>query len=437
MPSTASILPEDHPRGWWVMAGVALSNLTLFGVTYSWGLYQQAYLDGAYKGNSYFSLSLIGSITMCITFGGGLLMGPIVRRIGCQWPLLLGILFVTLALLLASFASKLWQLYLTQGILLGIGASFIFFSTSPLPAQWFRQKQGIASGLSLAGSSIGSIIYMIVTRVMIERLGTSWSLRITAAMTLVLSGASWFLIRERVPPTPMTSTTWAFLDWGLFRKPTITLLFFMSLIYTTSMMIPFFYLPDYATYIGLTPSQGTLITMAYTFSNGVGLVLLGWVADRPWATKSATLLISSVSAGLISLCVWPFAHLPPIPLILMIFCLVHGALQGAFITLIPLIAAAEVEADEAPSAIGLVLGGQLPGDLVGPAIFGALLDSTAPEISYLPAQMFVGSVTLVGALLLIPIRILQSCRTNDDGCIVDEVEGEKKRGIHEYLRENG
>ncbi|RKP14590.1 major facilitator superfamily domain-containing protein [Piptocephalis cylindrospora] len=426
MPSIESPLSEDHPRGWWVMAGVALSNFTLFGLTYSWGLYQQAYLAGPYQSQSYFSLSLIGSITMSITFGGGLIVGPTVRRIGCRWPLLLGSILTTLAPLVTSFASELWHLYLTQGVLLGLGATLIFFSTSHLPAQWFKKRQGIASGLSLAGSSLGSILYMIITRIMIDQLGTAWSLRITSAAALILLSLSWFLIRERVGPSPHPSSLWSsLLDWRLFRKPTIALLFLMSLIYTTAYMIPFFFLPAYAVFIGLTPSQGTLITMAYILANGIGRVLLGWIADRPKASVSATMLISSSLAGVVSLCIWPFAHLPPLPLLLIVFCILHGVLQSAFVTLLPLMAAAQVPEEDIPSAIGLVLGGQLPGDLVGPAIFGALLDSTSPNLSYFPAQMFAGSMTLAGAFLLIPIRILSSCSKKKSQYTLDEMDVEK------------
>ena len=63
--------------------------------------------------------------------------------------------------------------------------------------------------------------------------------------------------------------------------------------------IPFTYLPDLAEDYGMTSQQSALLISIIGILNTVSRVLVGWVADRPWADalllNSVALVIGGVS----------------------------------------------------------------------------------------------------------------------------------------------
>lgn len=76
--------------------------------------------------NSQFQLSFVGTILeVCVN-----LMGPlsqiIASRFGSKVVLIIGTILATLGLELASFSTEIWHLYLTQGVMFGAGASFLY-----------------------------------------------------------------------------------------------------------------------------------------------------------------------------------------------------------------------------------------------------------------------------------------------------------------------
>jgi MFS family permease len=54
------------------------------------------------------------------------------------------------------------------------------------PQTWFRQKRGIAGGLTVAGSSLGGVIFPLMVQHLLPQVGFGWTMRICAFMILVL-----------------------------------------------------------------------------------------------------------------------------------------------------------------------------------------------------------------------------------------------------------
>jgi len=80
----------------------------------------------------------------------------------------IGVLLMTAGYVAASFAKRIWHLYLTQGVLVGLGVGFIFIPSVAVTSQWFDKKRSIANGINSAGSGIGGIIFSFATQAMIE-----------------------------------------------------------------------------------------------------------------------------------------------------------------------------------------------------------------------------------------------------------------------------
>ena len=63
-----------------------------------------------------------------LAYGTTVLVAPLVTEMvkicrGVNIPMFMGTIFITGAFISASFANKIWELYLSQGLLVGIGQS--------------------------------------------------------------------------------------------------------------------------------------------------------------------------------------------------------------------------------------------------------------------------------------------------------------------------
>lgn len=87
-------------------------------------------------------------------------------------------------------------MYLTQGVLFGVGASFVFFPCIVAPQEWFTTKRGLAVGLSMCGSGIGGLIFSNIAQASIQHLGINWALRIEGFVCMAFLIISTILVKS-------------------------------------------------------------------------------------------------------------------------------------------------------------------------------------------------------------------------------------------------
>ncbi|KAI9496816.1 hypothetical protein BDB00DRAFT_785259 [Zychaea mexicana] len=63
-----------------------------------------------------------------------------------------------LGLELAGFTSQIWHLYLTQGVLFGLGSAFLYVSALSVPSQWFNKRRGLGLGIVTYGAGVGGVV---------------------------------------------------------------------------------------------------------------------------------------------------------------------------------------------------------------------------------------------------------------------------------------
>ena len=77
-----------------------------------------------------------------------------------------GGILTTLGLFLLSVSSgsggqgegKYWAIWLTQGLIVGLGMSCKFVYSSQVVASWFVERRGLAIGITASGASIGEFL---------------------------------------------------------------------------------------------------------------------------------------------------------------------------------------------------------------------------------------------------------------------------------------
>lgn len=131
--------------------------------------------------------------------GCGSISSALLRAHGTRPVCALGGVIVGVALCLSSWAPSVGVLYLTYGLLGGIGMSLSWISSLVVVSQYFTSRRALATGVAVAGSGVGTFASATLNARLIEQFGWRASLRVDAAVcfTVVVLAALTF-----VPVTP-------------------------------------------------------------------------------------------------------------------------------------------------------------------------------------------------------------------------------------------
>lgn len=223
---------------------------------------------------------------------------------------------------LASLSSRTWQLFLTQGALVGCGIGFIVIPCTAVLSQWFSKKRSIANGISSAGSGVGGAAFSWGTAAMIRNLGLDWALRTTGLVALVATVIAALLLRDRnhhIRPTQLA------LDLGLLRHKRVVLLLLWAFVSMFGYIALLFSLSDFALAVGFSHRQATDLVGFLNIGTAVGRPIIGLVSDRFSRVVTAGTL--TFLCGLICFALWLPATSVGLTIVFSVLC---GAILGVF-----------------------------------------------------------------------------------------------------------
>jgi MFS family permease len=171
--------PDDHPRS---------------GILNAFGAFQTYYETGLLSNHTPFSISFIGSIQGCLLLVVGVLAGPIYDMGHFRLLLYIGSFLVIIGTMLTSISTAYYQVFLAQGIVVGVGAGCFYVPSIALISSYFSKKRAFASGIAVCGSSIGTsaAFPLQLACVMLNEIyaqGVSFFLRSSARCSHILASA--------------------------------------------------------------------------------------------------------------------------------------------------------------------------------------------------------------------------------------------------------
>ncbi|XP_060044939.1 monocarboxylate transporter 3 isoform X3 [Erinaceus europaeus] len=105
-------------------------------------------------GAGYSDTAWVSSIMLAMLYGTGPVSSMLVTRFGCRPVMLVGGLLASAGMVLASFATRLLELYLTAGVLTGLGLALNFQPSLIMLGLYFERRRPLANGLAAAGSPV-------------------------------------------------------------------------------------------------------------------------------------------------------------------------------------------------------------------------------------------------------------------------------------------
>ncbi|MEN6507979.1 MAG: OFA family MFS transporter [Smithella sp.] len=163
-------MPAANGRWLFVVLGIVM-NVCL-GAVYAYSIFLKPVKE-AFAGISAFQANLpfmvfLAFFSVLMFFGGRVMekLGP--RKLG-----IIGGIIVGLGWLLSAFASNIWMLTLTYGVIAGSGVGLVYGCPVSMGAKWFPDKKGLAVGLMLAGFGGSALITGKLANVLIPSVGLS------------------------------------------------------------------------------------------------------------------------------------------------------------------------------------------------------------------------------------------------------------------------
>lgn len=323
----ASIYQKQHdfeiPDGGygWVNVGVMFfTSFCCWGGNAGFSIYLANYIKNHEFGGSGEDFAAVGGLA----FGSGFFFAPLITYFvgltSANASLFLGAACQLAAMLLASFATKMWHLYLTQGMLMGFGLALVAAPVPSILPQWFSKKRSLAMGIGAAGSGAGGILFNLAMQKLVEVKSVRWALRAQTIICVVIIVICAFLLKTRGDKIKPEFKPWDFQVSKLFAFWLIVAWVVFTIF---GYVVVQYCLSDATIALGYSAYSGSIASALLNVGVLFGRPLVGLLADRLGAITVATLVY--LLCGIFCLAMWiPARNLGTI----MSFGILMGALMG-------------------------------------------------------------------------------------------------------------
>ncbi|WP_213806218.1 OFA family MFS transporter [Granulicella sp. dw_53] len=174
---------------WWIAFAGVLLQMAL-GAVYAWSVFRAPLAKQFHWSISEVTLTFTIAIMVLgfASFFGGLWL----KRVGPRVVALTGGVLYGLGVFLASFSSVgLWWLYLTYGVIGGIGLGFSYIVPVSVLLKWFPDRRGLMTGIAVGGFGAGALVTAPIATHLIQSVGvlqTFAYLGVAFLIVCVLSG---------------------------------------------------------------------------------------------------------------------------------------------------------------------------------------------------------------------------------------------------------
>jgi len=177
-------------KRWWIAVAAVIMQLCL-GTVYAWSVFKKPLMTAHGWGETATQVTFmicIGVIGCSAAFGGAL-----VDKKGPRFVATIGGILFGIGTLLAGLADQigsLFLLYLSFGLIAGLGNGFGYVTPIATLIRWFPDKRGLVTGLAVMGFGAGAFFMGKIAPGMVISMGVAKTFYIWGAIFLVLVTAS-------------------------------------------------------------------------------------------------------------------------------------------------------------------------------------------------------------------------------------------------------
>lgn len=152
--------------GWMIVAGCFLANICIRAVTRCVSIFFVEFQQ--HFGQDYSSTAWIHSTIDAITMFCAPLGGFLGNHFSCRSIVMVGGLLSFTGMVISSFATSLPYLYVSMGIVTGLGFALSYTPSVAMVGNYFHERKALAYGIGLSGSGIGTFVLAPAVQMLIE-----------------------------------------------------------------------------------------------------------------------------------------------------------------------------------------------------------------------------------------------------------------------------
>ena len=399
----------------WIIAIAAVLIQIALGAVYAWSVFRAPLVNQFHWSISEVTLTFTISIFVLgiSAFFGGLWL----NRTGPRVVALSGGVLYGLGVFLASFsAHRLWWLYLSYGLIGGIGLGFGYIVPVAVLVKWFPDRRGLITGVAVGGFGAGALITAPVATSLIQSVGVLTTFAYLGISYLVVTVAGGLFMQN--PPegwhpegwTPTASETKqrARHDYSLrealqtWQWYALWLLLFLNTFAGISIISQ--EAPIFQELIGASAVVAASMVGIASIGNAVGRVFWAWVSDL--ISRRTTFLVMFLMQVALF---WFLPSIAAVALMTILTFLILMCYGGGFGTM-PAFAADYFGSKNVGPIYGLMLTAWGFASAVGPLLIAYMRETTGSYPGALHIIALVMAISAVLPILVSPPEKASSAR---------------------------
>jgi len=346
---------------------------------------------------------------MMLTHGVfAIVMGWLVDRFGPARVMLFCGFVTGLGLVLTSRIDALWQMYVTYGLVVGIGLGAHYTTSTATTTRWFIQRRGLALGIVTSGVGLGTVLLVPAVERLIAAYGwstayfvmgvASWAVMIPAALFLRrapgdVTRRSSGVAGPDMPPV-VTSEAGVSMKVAARHRP-LWMLCATFFLFNFCLQMVMVHLVNYATDIGITSLIAATFISIIGVSSFIGRLSMGTASDRIGSHNALLICCTILMATLVFLIftseLWMFY----------LFAIVFGFAYGGEVPQMPVLVGRFFGMRAVATLVGIVVFGATVGGALGAWAAGQIFDMTQ---SYQMAFIIAAVASLAAILITLTFK---------------------------------
>jgi OFA family oxalate/formate antiporter-like MFS transporter len=404
--------------GWHVVAGAFCVLFITYGARYSFGVFvKPMFVEYDWP---MAIISIAASINLLAYAITGILAGWLLDKLAPRWIMTIGIMVTTIGLISASFVKTPLGLYLSYGLLCGVGfAGSGAVASNAAVGKWFFKKRGLAMGIATMGIGVGTLVIAPLAGFIVQNFGWRIGFVFIAVLTFVVGISISQILMGKTGPrehgllpdganpdtcvrNPLTGSA---CGETVSLKPVLVdsrfwLLAVCNVAAVMTVMMTFVHQIAYAVNNGIDKVEAAAALGITGLTGSLGKFFFGWISDRiPDAKYSAALGFFLMAVGMF------FLYQAKTLMMLYLFALIFGFGYGSLAPVAPYLISDRFGQQILGVAYGLLIFFATGiGGAIGPLLGGIIFDRTGSYVTGWFVNMIVLLLATFLILLLKPTR---------------------------------
>ncbi|XP_063446668.1 monocarboxylate transporter 12-like [Mytilus trossulus] len=172
----------DGGWGWIVVVGAVIIHLLIGGAVNTFGVLYVELLELFHENAS--KTAWVGSVANAMALIFSPLSSALSTRFSCRSMTVVGGVFTSIGWLTTGFMPKIEYMFLTYGLVAGIGKSLANISSIIIVGRWFDKRRSLVNGLATAGSGVGTFIFAPLLEFLLRKYGFQGTMLVMSGVML-------------------------------------------------------------------------------------------------------------------------------------------------------------------------------------------------------------------------------------------------------------